>query len=123
MGTFFHPLTLVGPAGVSETLEALVDTGASFTTVPRSVLERLGVQAHRMTRLRLANGEVVEWPWGWVTAEIDGVREQTPCVFGAEAAPPVIGAVTLEIMGLGVDPREERLVPREGFLMAIDCTF
>ncbi len=117
MGTFFHPLTLIGPTGASETVEALVDTGASFTTVPASVLERLGVRPHRTTRLRVAMGEVVEWPWGWVTAEIDGVQEQTPCVFGAEAAPPVIGAVTLEIMGLGVDPRGERLVPRVGFLM------
>jgi predicted aspartyl protease len=118
MGTFFHAITITGPAG-AETLEALVDTGASFTTAPASLLERLGVTPHRTIRLTIASGEVVEWPWAWVTAQIDGVEEQTPCIFGAETAPPVIGAVTMEIMGLGVDPRGHRLVPREGFLMAI----
>src|SRR3990170_5365063 len=96
MGTFFHPITITGPTGASETVEALVDTGASFTTAPAALLERLGVRPHSTTRLRIATGEVVEWPWGWVTVELDGVREQTPCVFGAGAAPAVIGAVTLE---------------------------
>ncbi len=125
MGTFFHPLTLIGPTGASETVDALVDTGASFSIAPRSVLERLGVQPHSSTRLRIASGEIVEWPWGWVEAQIDGVQEPTPCVFGAEAAPAVIGAVTMEILGLGVDPKGHRLVPREGFLMtcAIEALF
>ena len=115
MGTFFHPITIIGPTGESETLEALVDTGASFTTIPRSILERLGFRPHRTTRLTIATGETVEWPWGWVDTTLDGVQEQTPCVFAPERAPPVIGAITLEIMGLGVDPRRKRLVPREGF--------
>jgi len=117
MGTFFHPITLIGPNGESETLEALVDTGASFTAIPRSILERLGFRPHRTTRLTIATGETVEWPWGWVDTTLDGVQEQTPCVFAPESAPPVIGAITLEIMGLGVDPGRKRLVPREGFAM------
>src|SRR6266542_5577664 len=124
MGTFFHPITLTGPTGDSETVEALVDTGASFTTAPTSLLERLGVYAHATTKLTIASGEVVEWPWGWVSARIDGVEEPTPCVFGAEGAPPVIGAVTMEIMGLAVDPKGHQLVPRENFLMTlVDTAF
>jgi predicted aspartyl protease len=116
VGTFLHPITIT-PSGQSETLEALVDTSASFTTIPRSLLERLGFRPHRTTRLTIATGETVEWPWGWVDTTLDGVQEQTPCVFAPEGAPPVIGAITLEIMGLGVDPRGKRLVPREGFAM------
>src|SRR3990172_9263151 len=52
VGTFFHPITLISPSGASETLEALVDTGASFTSVPSAVLDRIGVRAHRTMRFR-----------------------------------------------------------------------
>jgi len=81
------------------------------------VLARLGVQAHRRARLRLADGRVGEWSLGWVVARIDAIEEQTLCLFGPEEAPPIIGSHTLQQMLLGVDPVEHRLVPREGFLM------
>src|SRR5438093_5575961 len=121
MGTFFHPITLVGPDG-EETVEALVDTGASFTTAPRSLLERLGVEPHRRARLRLADGRVGEWDLGRITARIDGQEEETLCLFGTEEAPATIGAYTLEGLLLGVDPLGERLIPREGFLMTLTDT-
>ncbi|MFQ5861268.1 MAG: hypothetical protein ACE5IG_06955, partial [Dehalococcoidia bacterium] len=111
MGTFFHPLTLIGPAGTRETLEALVDTGAAFTTIPAPVLEGLGVRPHRRVHLRLASGQVVDWELGRVLAELDGVQEEILCIFGSPEAPPVIGAHTLEAFLLGVDPLERRLVP------------
>ena len=117
MGTFFHRITLIGPSGVTESLDALVDTGADFTTVPAQALRRLGVQPHRTVKLRVASGDVVEWELGRVEAELDGIREQILCVFGSAEAPPVIGAHTLEAFLLGVDPSRGRLVPREAFLM------
>lgn len=61
MSTFSYPTTLIGPSSAGpETLEALVDTGATFTTVPAPFLERLGVRRQRRVRLRLANGQVVD---------------------------------------------------------------
>ncbi len=116
MGTFFRPITLIGPDG-QETIDALVDTGASFTTAPRSLLERLGVRGHRRARLRLADGRVGEWDLGRIIVRIDGQEEETLCLFGTEEAPSTIGAYTLKGLLLGVDPLEERLVPREGFLL------
>ena len=44
MGTFFHPITLIGPTGASETLNGMVGTGAMFTVIPAPNLERLGVR-------------------------------------------------------------------------------
>jgi predicted aspartyl protease len=114
MGTFFHPITVIGPEG-EETVEALVDTGASFTTMPASLLRRLGVTPYRKARLRLANGEVAEWDLGRAQMRINGTEEDSICIFGSEDSPPVIGAHTLQAMLLGVDPVEHRLVPQEGF--------
>ena len=116
MGTFFHPITITGPTGESETVEALVDTGSTFTTVPRPVLERLGVVPFTRGRVRLANGQVVQAELGEVTAEINGQDARTIiCVFGEATAPPLLGAHTLEAFLLGVDPDGKRLVPLEGW--------
>ena len=119
MGTVFHPITLISAAGARETIEAVVDTGAAYTTFPRPILERLGVRPHRSVRLRLASGQVVEWELGRVQAELEGLQEETLCVFGTSDAPPMIGAYTLEGFALGVDPIGQRLVPREMFLLSV----
>ena len=65
-----------------ETVEAMVDTGSTFTVVPGALLESLGVQPRRAVNLKLANGQVVERRIGTVTAEIDGEQESIICVFG-----------------------------------------
>ena len=40
-------------------------------------------------------------------------------VFGDEDAEPLLGAVTLEEFGLGVDPVRRRLVPVDGYLVGL----
>ena len=114
MGTFTRPITLhAANRDEVETLEALVDTGASFTTIPAPILQRLGIDPHRNVRLRLANGQIERWALGDVRADLDGESQTIICVFGDPSAPPVIGAHTLEAFLLGVDPVEKRLVPIE----------
>ena len=59
MGTFTHPITLYSDdRGVAETVDPLVDTGATFLTMPADLLDRLGVEPFQSVTLRLANGEV-----------------------------------------------------------------
>ena len=116
MSTFFHPITLIGTGGESRTLDALVDTGSSFTTVPAPVLEGLGVTPFANVRLRLANGETTVAPVGELTAELLDLPARTIiCVFGTNGSPPLLGAHTLEAFLLGVDPDGQRLVPVEGW--------
>ncbi len=114
MGTVSHPITLIGDQDTrSETLDALVDTGATFTSAPEATLERLGIRRENQIQLRLANGEVVEHAIGEVVAEMDGVRRTIICIFGPEGAQALIGAHTLEAFLLAVDPVEQRLIPTE----------
>ena len=116
MGTFTHPITLYSPVGDRmETVEAMVDTGSTFTVVPGFILNALGLRPRRAVGLKLANGQVVERRVGTVTAEIDGEQESIICVFGDAEATPLIGAVTLESFLLAVDPVGQRLVPTEGY--------
>ncbi|HEV8584926.1 MAG TPA: aspartyl protease family protein [Methylomirabilota bacterium] len=120
MGTFRTVIEIGDPtATVWEPLEALVDTGASFTLVPTPLLARLGVVAHAREEFELADGRVVNLDVGrtWVRAE--GRAEQTLVVFAPEDAAPLLGAYTLEGLRLAADPVARRLVPVRGLLLAI----
>jgi len=117
MGTFFHAITLIGPAGQRETVQGMVDTGAMFTVIPAPLLQRLGIRPFRSMPVRFANGETEEWALGELQAELDGQRMPILCLFGSPEAPALIGAHTLEAFLLTVDPVEQKLVPKEAYLM------
>ena len=123
MGTFTHSITLSSPSGDrTETLTALVDTGATFTSAPTTTLERLGVKPQWEIRLGLADGPVVERPVGEVVAEMDGVRRTIICIFNPTDAPSLIGAHTLEAFLLMVDPAEQKLLPKDAlWLGCLHC--
>ncbi len=114
MGPFTHPITLHPASGnATEALDALVNTGSTFTSIPSPILERLGVEPHRSVTLRLADGRVEEQAVGRVLADLNGEAEFIICVFADPDAPSIIGTHTLEVFLLGVDPVEQRLAPVE----------
>ena len=96
-------------------VELVVDTGATYTVLPRSLFERLGVLSIRS--MRLADGRTVERPLGKVGIEVKGrYASATPVVFGEEGI-YLLGSVTMEELGLAPDPVEKRLKPTEALLM------
>jgi clan AA aspartic protease len=95
----------------SRELKAWVDTGAAYTWIPRAVLEDLGIPPAFRRRFRLANGTEIDRDCAQANVKVDGSQLITVCVFGDEGSEPLLGAVTLEEMGLGVDPLNQRLVP------------
>jgi len=114
MGTFTHPVTLHAASGnATDTLDALVDTGSTFTSIPSPILERLGVEPHRNIRPRLADGRVEEQAIGRVLADLNGESEIIVCVIADPDALSVIGAHTLEAFLPGVDRVDHRPVPVE----------
>lgn len=118
MGTFAHSITLLSASGEArETVEALVDTGAIFSAIPTPLLERLGVTPFSTVPVRFANGQVDHRPIGQLEAELEGQRRPILCLFGSPNAPPFIGAHALEVFLLTVDPVEQKLVPKEAYLM------
>ena len=120
MGTFHYPIEIGDPQGQQfERIAALVDTGASYTTVPTSLLGRLGVPPGERRQFRLADDSVVERDTGITMVRLDGRVMPTVVVFAPEGAEPLLGAYTLEGFGLGVDPVGRRLMPVPGLLMGL----
>ena len=97
-------------------VEALVDTGATYTWVPRDVLEDLGVQAQEERPFVLADGREVRYPVAWITIGLLGRVQPTIAVFGERATEPILGVVTLEEFLLAADPVHRRLVSVPGLL-------
>ena len=114
MGTFRYALTLLPANGGSpQTVDALVDTGSTFTSVPAPILDDLGIKPHRTINMRLADARSSQRQLGRVTAELKGQREEILCVFGQPDDLPTIGAHTLEAFLLSVDSAKRDLVPSE----------
>ena len=112
MGTFTWPLRISSMDGQhSLDLEATVDTGAFYTTLPARLLRELGIEPMGTRRFLLADGRRVEMEYGQAWATIDGESVVTIVAFGEDNAPSLLGAYTLEGLALAVDPSSQRLVP------------
>lgn len=98
---------------------ALVDTGSTYTWVPRDVLERLSVQPGFRWEFETADGRVIERDVAEAAARMDGQQRTTLVVFGEPGSMPLLGAYTLEAFGLAVDPVNRRLIRVRGLAMAV----
>ena len=120
MGHFRVPVQVGSRTGEHlESLEALVDTGATFTLIPREVLERLGVVPEEEWPFELADGREVRYPVAWVQIRIGARTQPTIAVFGERGSEPTLGVVTLESFLLAVDPVHHRLISVPGLLKAV----
>ncbi len=107
------------PGGPYRRVEALVDTGASYTWLPASILREMGVEPDFRMPFVLAGGRQVEKDMAQIHVRVDGRARYTPCIFGDEGTTPLLGIVTLEELGLGVDPVNRRLIPVPGMLATL----
>ena len=118
MGTFQITVEIGNQSGQRfQELEVLVDTGATFTKVPRSILEALGIPADRTYTALLADGRRVPREQGWAIIRLEGQQFPTPVAFGEEGEPTLLGAMALEHALLAVDPHGQRLIPVDALEM------
>ena len=117
MGTFSVQL-LVGNlnGGRSVPVDALVDTGATYTTLPASILTGSGVQVLESRRFEMADGRIVEYDIGQARLGLNERELIAAVVFAPEDSSPLVGATTLELFGLGLDPVRQELMPVPGLL-------
>lgn len=114
MGHFRVALTLYPwGTGSPRRVEALVDSGAGYSVIPRPLLDPLGCRPQRLQRVVFADGRVEEWPVTQVEVECEARRGISTVLMGPPGAQTLLGATTLQELGLGIDPVNHRLVPVE----------
>ena len=96
----------------SWTGQALVDTGATDTFLPASVLRKLGIRPSARRSYELADGTEQELPIRFGVIEVLGRAAGGTLVFAGDNEEPLLGVTVLELIGLWIDPQRERLIPR-----------
>lgn len=112
MGTFFVSIQVADRFDERyANIDALVDTGSSYSSLPESLLDELGIEREETRRFELADNRIVEYNLGETRIRIQDREKTVPVMFAPNDTMPLVGATTLEILGLGIDPLSESLVP------------
>ena len=115
MGTFRVAIGVGHPHGGDlRPVTALVDTGATHSMMPETLLNALRLGPRKIMRFRMADGSRAEYGVGAARFSIDDEEQVCPVVFGPEGR-YLLGATALGIFSLTVDPTDPnpRLVPVE----------
>ena len=118
MGTFSIPIQIAKQERQRWLeFEALVDTGASISSFPASTLRELGILPLFNQSFKFGQGEVRQMDVGQSWIRVEGREVVTLVLFNDEGTTPLLGAIALEAIFMGVDPVEKRLIPVEGLMM------
>lgn len=102
-------------------LDFLVDTGATYTTLPREVAEALRLEPIDTRRLRLGDGHEEIWPIAAILARVGDQECPSLALIGRPGGPALLGAVTLEELSLAVDASGGKLIPSTPYLVSPYC--
>jgi predicted aspartyl protease len=89
---------------------ALVDTGATFLSLPSSLIQKLGLTKFKSDRVRTTNGVREVGLYGPVRLTVQDRFCTIDVVDLPEECPVLIGQVPLEIMDWAIDPKGQRLI-------------
>lgn len=118
MGLTFVQARVINPKTEKESFEEefLVDSGATYSVVPQEKLERIGVKPLDTMTFTLADGMKTERKIGEAMFEFEGIKRTSPVVFGKKGDSALFGALTLESLGLILDPFQRKLRPMKLFM-------
>ncbi len=96
---------------ITEDIELLVDSGAIYSVIPARVLRRLGIRALGREEFRLADGSRITRRKGVALFRYGDKAGGADVIFGEPGDSQLLGALTLEALGLTLDPIRRELKP------------
>jgi len=93
--------------------EFIADTGAIYTVITPTIVEKLKLEITDKRRFKIASGEIVEYPISEAYIEVEDKGVTSLVAIGSEKTPMLLGVTTLELLGLQVDPLTGKLKPLE----------
>jgi len=94
----------------TETLMFLIDTGAMYSIVPTPILKNFGLKPLSEREFILADGTTIVRKIGWALFRYKDYVGVSDVIFGEEDDSVLCGALTLEALGLAIDPFRRRLI-------------
>ena len=100
----------------------LVDTGATTLSMPKSLIDRLGLRLLGNRQARTANGMTIFGMYSAVRLTVQGRDCALDVAEVAEGCPALIGVIALEMLDFVVDPKNQRLIgnPEHGGVQMLE---
>jgi predicted aspartyl protease len=111
MGIVYVKGTVTGPTGQQASLEFLVDSGATYTLLPNDTWRSIGLAAKRSVGFRLVDGTAIERQLSECHISLPEGDGHTPVILGEPGDEALLGTVTLEELGLILNPFNRTLQP------------
>jgi predicted aspartyl protease len=105
-------------SGMAIPVTLLVDSGATYSVLPASVWQQLGLAADEHLEFTLVDGTIITRGVSECRFTIAGRTATSPVVLGRDDEGPLLGAVTLETLRLVLNPLTRRLMPMRLLLAA-----
>ncbi|MBI4063819.1 MAG: retroviral-like aspartic protease family protein [Elusimicrobia bacterium] len=115
MGLTFTIAKVHGPRGRAS-VKFLVDSGASYTALPYAIWQKIGLKPQREMIFTLADGTEVRRKISECKIQFRGFQAHTPVILGEKTDTALLGAITLEILGLVLNPFSRTLEPMHAML-------
>jgi predicted aspartyl protease len=106
----FHGQISEGQVRALEVNDAMVDTGATSLSLPKRLIEQLGIRQLRTAQARTASGLATFGVYSPVRLTIQGRDCAVEVAELPDDCPPLIGVIPLEILDFVVDPKRPRLI-------------
>src|SRR5437667_3362633 len=97
----------------------LVDSGAAYSIVDKGTLRKLGIRPTSTRTFILADGTEVTRNTGAALFRFHGAEGASTVIFGEPRDATLLGVVTLEELGLILDPMRRELRPMPMSLMPL----
>ena len=103
---------------VTKEMRFLVDSGAIYSVVPSAVLTKLGIRPLATEEFQMADGSEIKRKKGIALFKYKDRVGGADVIFGEEGDSLLLGALTLEALGLALDPLKRELKPLPMILAA-----
>jgi len=111
MGITYVEGVVTGPSGKQATVRFLVDSGATYTLLSYDDWRLIDLSPKRTLTFALADGTTVERKVSECHIQLPQGEGHTPVILGEPDDTALLGVVTLEILGLVLNPFNRTLQP------------
>jgi len=102
---------VTGPSGLSRTVRFMVDSGAKYSLLPLDVWRAIQLAPKRRMTFVLADGTLIERDVSECHITLPQGDGHTPVILGEADDEPLLGVVTLEVLGFVLNPFNRTIQP------------
>ena len=111
MGILQVDVDVSSESGARETVRFVVDSGVTYSVLPRRVWRALGLKPKRTLDFSLVDGTTLRRRVSDCRFAYEGIDAPSPVILGERNDEAVLGTVTLENLGLVLNPFDRTLKP------------